>query len=138
MSATADAIIPPQENEMANLSHAIVEWRRLSDEVGEYRQQIKERQKKMKALESVIVRVMKNHNIEALNLKNSGARVLYKKKKTQSGLGQKNLQKFLGQYMKSDEEAKKAMEYIQQQRDVVEKESIAYEVVEEKPAGATV
>lgn len=131
--ATSDAIVAPQENEMSNLSNAIIEWRRLSDEVTEFRQQIKERNKKMKALESVIVRVMKNHNIDALNLKNSGGRVLYRKQKKQSGLGQKNLQKFLAVYMKSEEEAKKAMEFIQEQRDVVEKESIKYEVDGEKP-----
>jgi hypothetical protein len=131
--ATVDTIVAPQENEMTNLSNAIIEWRRLSDEVTEFRQQIKERNKKMKALESVIVRVMKNHNIDALNLKNSGGRVLYRKQKKQSGLGQKNLQKFLAVYMKSEEEAKKAMEFIQEQRDVVEKESIKYEVDGEKP-----
>jgi hypothetical protein len=132
--AAVDTIVAPQENEMTNLSNAIIEWRRLSDEVTEFRQQIKERNKKMKALESVIVRVMKNHNIDALNLKNSGGRVLYRKQKKQSGLGQKNLQKFLAVYMKSEDEAKKAMEFIQQQRDVVEKESIKYEIDGEKPS----
>jgi hypothetical protein len=137
MSAATDAIIPPQENEMASLSHAIVEWRKLSDEIGEFRQQVKERQKKMKALETIIVRVMKNHNIEALNLKNSGGRVLYKKKKSQTGLGQKNLQKFLAQYMKSEDEARKAMEFIQGQRSTVEKELIAYEVMQEAAGGGT-
>jgi hypothetical protein len=131
--ATVDTIVAPQENEMTNLSNAIIEWRRLSDEVTEFRQQIKERNKKMKALESVIVRVMKNHNIDALNLKNSGGRVLYRKQKKQSGLGQKNLQKFLAVYMKSEDEAKKAMEFIQQQRDIVEKESIKYEIDSERP-----
>lgn len=128
--ATADAIVAPQENEMTNLSNAIIEWRRLSDEVTEFRQQIKERNKKMKALEGVIVRIMKTHNIDALNLKNSGGRILYKKQKKQSGLGQKNLQKFLAQYMKSEDEAKKAMEFIQAQRDTVESEKITFEETE--------
>lgn len=125
--ATTDAIVAPQENEMTNLSNAIIEWRRLSDEVTEFRQQIKERNKKMKALEGVIVRIMKTHNIDALNLKNSGGRILYKKQKKVSGLGQKNLQKFLAQYMKSEDEAKKAMEFIQAQRDTVESEKITFE-----------
>lgn len=43
----------------------------------------------MKALEEVIVRVMKAHNIGALDLKNSGGRVLFRKQKRQAAMGQK-------------------------------------------------
>ena len=125
-----DAIIAPQENELSNLSHAIIEWRRMSDEITGFRQEIKERNKKLKALETVICRIMKNHNINALDLKNSGGRVLFKKQKKQSGLGQKNLEKFLAEYMKSPEEAKKAMEFVQSKRVVTDLESIKYESIE--------
>lgn len=125
-----DAIIAPQENELSNLSHAIIEWRRLSDEITGFRQEIKERNKKLKALEAVICRIMKNHNINALDLKNSGGRVLFRKQKKQSGLGQKNLEKFLAEYMKSPEEAKKAMEFVQSKRVVTDLESIKYETIE--------
>lgn len=127
--AGAGTIIAPQENELSNLSHAIVEWRRLSDEITGFRQEIKERNKKLKALETVICRIMKNHNISALDLKNSGGRVLFKKQKKQSGLGQKNLEKFLAEYMKSPDEAKKAMEFVQSKRVVTDLESIKYESI---------
>lgn len=130
-SVPKDTIIAPQENELSNLSHAIIEWRRLSDEILGFRQEIKERNKKLKALESVICRIMKNHNINALDLKNSGGRVLFKKQKKQSGLGQKNLEKFLAEYMKSPEEAKKAMEFVQSKRVVTDTESIKYETLAE-------
>lgn len=129
-AAASDSIIPPQENELTNLSHAIIEWRRLTDEITGFRQEIKERNKKLKALETVICRIMKNHNISALDLKNSGGRVLYKKQKKQSGLGQKNLQKYLAEYMKSEDEAKKAMEFVQGKRTVVDTESIKYETLD--------
>jgi hypothetical protein len=129
-AAASDSIIHPQENELTNLSHAIIEWRRLTDEITGFRQEIKERNKKLKALETVICRIMKNHNISALDLKNSGGRVLYKKQKKQSGLGQKNLQKYLAEYMKSEDEAKKAMEFVQGKRTVVDTESIKYETLE--------
>jgi hypothetical protein len=134
MAAASDSIIPPQENELTNLSHAIIEWRRLTDEITGFRQEIKERNKKLKALETVICRIMKNHNISALDLKNSGGRVLYKKQKKQSGLGQKNLQKYLAEYMKSEDEAKKAMEFVQGKRTVVDTESIKYETLESADA----
>ncbi len=124
---TDGTLTTPQENEMATLSHSIIEWRRLKEEAEEYRQQLKERSKKMKALEEVILRVMKNHNIGALDLKSSGGRVLFKKSKRQAGLGQKNLVKLMSEGLQSEEKATDLMKYIQEHREVLTKESIAYE-----------
>jgi hypothetical protein len=124
------ALLHPQENEMTNLTHAIIEWRKLSDEIAEHKQEIKERSKKQKALEEIILRVMKNHNIGALDLKNSGGRVLYKQQKRQSGLGAKALEKYLGDYLKSADKGKEAMAYIQEHRDIVTKESLSYQVLD--------
>ena len=131
MSATPEnadgTLTTPQENEMTTLTHSIIEWRRLKEEAEEYRQQLKERSKKMKALEDVILRVMKNHNIGALDLKSSGGRVLFKKSKRQAGLGQKNLVKLMSEGLNSEEKANELMKYIQEHREVLTKESIAYE-----------
>jgi hypothetical protein len=81
----------------------------------------------MKVLEEVILRVMKTHNIGALDLKSSGGRVLYKKQKRQAGLGQKNMVKLMSEHLQSEEKAADLMKYIQEHREVVTKESIAYE-----------
>ena len=132
MSAAAadSAIIQPKENEMTNLTHAIIEWRKLSDEIAEARQQNRERTRKQKALEEIILRVMKNHNIGALDLKSSGGRIVHKKQKRQSGLGTKNLEKYLAEYLKSPDEAKKALTYINEHRDVITSEKLTYEAVD--------
>ena len=132
MSAAAadSAIIQPKENEMTNLTHAIIEWRKLSDEIAEAKQQNRERTKKQKALEEIILRVMKNHNIGALDLKSSGGRIVHKKQKRQSGLGTKNLEKYLAEYLKSPDEAKKALTYINEHRDVITSEKLTYEAVD--------
>jgi hypothetical protein len=124
---TDGTLTTPQENEMTTLTHSIIEWRRLKEESEEFRQQLKERSKKMKALEEVILRVMKNHNIGALDLKSSGGRVLFKKSKRQAGLGQKNLVKLMSEGLNSEEKANELMKYIQEHREVLTKESIAYE-----------
>jgi hypothetical protein len=123
-------ITTPQENEMSTLSNSIIEWRRLKEECEEYSQQLRERKKKMKALEEVILRVMKNHNIGALDLKSSGGRVLFKKQKRQAALGQKNMMKLVSDHLQSEEKAKDLMTYIQEHREIVMKESIAYEKTE--------
>ena len=127
---TEGAITTPQENEMATLTHSIIEWRRLKEISEDAKQHLRESSKKMKALEEVILRVMKNHNIGALDLKSSGGRVLYKKQKRQAGLGQKNLVKLMSEGLQSEEKANDLMKYIQEHREVLTKESIAYEKTE--------
>lgn len=124
---TEGTITTPQDNEMATLTHSIIEWRRLKEECEGVRQQLRENGKKMKALEEVILRVMKNHNIGALDLKSSGGRVLFKKSKRQAGLGQKNLVKLMSEGLQSEEKANELFKYIQEHREVLTKESIAYE-----------
>ena len=126
-AATSSVLTKPQENEMSTLTHSIVEWRNLKDQSTELKQQVRELNKKMKVLEEVILRVMKNHNIGALDLKNSGGRVLFKKQKRQAALGQKNMIKFIGEHLKSEDKAQELMKYLQERREVVEKESLAYE-----------
>ena len=128
MEATNESsLTTPQENEMGTLTHSIIEWRRLKEDCDEAKQHLREKGKKMKALEEVILRIMKNHNIGALDLKNSGGRVLFKKQKRQAGLGQKNMVKLMSQHLQSEEKANDLMKYIQEHREVVMKESIAYE-----------
>ena len=125
--ANQNQIVLPQENDMATLSSAIVEWRRISDECSNLKEQLKERGKKIKVLQEVIVRIMKNHNVAALDLKNTGGRVVTKQRKSQSGLTPKTLQQTLATYLKSEEEAKKALEYIQSQRSTSTRDALLYE-----------
>lgn len=130
MEHTDTALTTPKENEMITLTHSIIEWRRLKDESTELRNQVKEQNKKIKALEEVILRIMKDNNIGALDLKSSGGRVLFRKQKRQAGLGQKNMAKLISQHLQSEEKAQELMKYIQEHREVVTKESIAYEKAE--------
>jgi len=123
----AGAITTPQENEMTILTHSIIEWRRLKEAHESIRQQLREYGTKMKKLEETILRIMKSHNIGALDLKSSGGRVLFKKQKRQAGLGQKNMMKLMSAHLESEEKANDLMKYIQEHREVVVKESIHYE-----------
>jgi hypothetical protein len=123
----SEALTNPQENDIAMLTHSIIEWRRLKEENDSRKQQMREAATKMKALEEIIVRVMKSHNIGALDLKNSGGRVLFKKQKRQAGLGQKNMEKLIAEHLESQEKAQNLMKYIQEHREVVIKETIQYE-----------
>jgi len=120
-------IILPQESDMSTLSSAIVEWRRLNEECSDFKQQIKERTTKIRALQEVIVRIMKSHNVAALDLKNTGGRVITKQRKSQSGLTTKTLHSQLATYLKSEEEASKALQFIQSNRTVSLRDALHYE-----------
>jgi len=122
-----EALTTPQENDLSMLTHSIIEWRRLKEENDARKIQVRESNTKMKALEEVIVRVMKEHNIGALDLKNSGGRVLFRKQKRQAAMGQKNMEKWIGECLQSNDKAKEIMTYIQAHRDIVTLESILYE-----------
>jgi len=120
-------IILPQESDMSTLSSAIVEWRRLNEECSDFKQQIKERTTKIRALQEVIVRIMKSHNVAALDLKNTGGRVVTKQRKSQSGLTAKTLHSQLATYLKSEEEATKALQFIQSNRTTSTRDALLYE-----------
>lgn len=113
--------------DITNLPNIIVEWRRLHDETSELRQQVRERSKRLKALEGVILRVMKSNNIGALDLKNSGGRLLYKKAKQQSSLCPKNIQKYIAECLNSNDEALRIMKFISEKREVSIKDKLAFE-----------
>ena len=66
-------------------------------------------------------------NIGALDLKNSGGRVLFKQQKRQAALGQKNMEKFMAEYLQSQEKATELINFLQEKREIVIKESIRYE-----------
>jgi len=122
-----ESLTKPQPDDLATLTHSIIEWRRLKEDNDARKRDVREANTKMTALEKVILAVMKSHNIGALDLKNSGGRVFFKTKKTQGAIGQKTMVKYIGDYLKSAEEATKLIDYLQSQRPVLVKESIHYE-----------
>jgi hypothetical protein len=125
--AINNQIILPQESDMSTLSSSIVEWRRLNDECADFKQQIKERTTKIRALQEVIMRIMKSHNVAALDLKNTGGRVITKQRKSQSGLTAKTIHSQLATFLKSEEQATKALEFIQSNRVTSLKDALLYE-----------
>jgi hypothetical protein len=119
-----------QENDMTTLTHSIIEWRRIKEKCDDAKQELRENNKTLKILEDIILRIMKNHNIGALDLKNSGGRVLCKKQKRQTAVGQKNMVKLMAEHLKSEEQAVNLMKYIQDSRQTVTTEKITYEKTE--------
>jgi|LauGreDrversion4_2_1035121.scaffolds.fasta_scaffold34298_3 hypothetical protein len=115
----------PKLIDMATLVPVIQEWRRIHEELDELNQQARERKKRVKVLDGVIMEKMKMGNIGALNLKNG--QILYKKKETKEGLTPKTVQKLLTEHFQDEAAAAEAMKYLLENRESRIKEKIQYE-----------
>ena len=118
----------PTQNDLLTLSNMIKQWRDLKVQMKTLEENISEKKKHFKVLDTVIMRQMKRFNIGALDLQSSGGRIRYDKKKVQAGLNSKSLEQMLKDYLKSDEEAKKILDFIKEHREIRLKETLKYEV----------
>jgi len=123
--ATSDA--PSFQQELQNLKEIIISWRQIETEVSDLNSQMREKKKRQKTLEEMILRIMKKHNIGALDLKGSGGRLLYRRQTTKGTLNIKTITELLTQHLKSETAATEAMEFINKNRGAKVRESIEYE-----------
>jgi hypothetical protein len=115
-----------EQQELQNLRQIIVTWRELEAEVSTLSSQVREKNKRKKALEEMILRIMKKNNIGALDLK-SGGRLLHRKQTTRGALNPKSLTGLLAGHLKSETAAAEAIKYINEHREARPRESILYE-----------
>jgi predicted RNase H-like nuclease (RuvC/YqgF family) len=116
-----------EQQELQNLRQIIVTWREIEGEVSTLSAQIREKNKRKKALEEMILRIMKKYNIGALDLKGSGGRLLYRKQTTKASLNPKTLTGLLAGHLKSETAAAEAIKYIVENREARPRESLLYE-----------
>lgn len=109
------------------LPNLIKTWKTLNEEVREINESKREKTKRLKALEEMILQSMKRNNIGALDLKNSGGRILYRRKQSKESLGPKNLSKLLTDYLKSEQKANEVLKYLDEHRGSKVKESLLFE-----------
>ena len=114
-------------NELKQLSSIISNWKERTAELRTMNEQVREKRKRLKVMEEMILRIMKKHNIGALDLKGSGGRILYRRSSSKSGINDKVLFNLLSEQMKSETNAAAAVKYINEHRDTKAKESLVYE-----------
>jgi hypothetical protein len=118
---------PAPPADINNLGTIVQEWRRLHDEITALKQQAREKSKRTKVLEDIVMKTMKVNNIGALDLKNSGGRILYNKKQSKETLNPKIIQDLLSTHLKSPEKATEAVEFINKNRKLKTREGLHYE-----------
>jgi len=127
-TTVVDAVNPiTEQQELQNLRQIIMTWRELEGEISTLSAQVREKNKRKKALEEMILRIMKKYNIGALDLKGSGGRLLYRKQTTKAALNPKVLTGLLSTHLKSETAAADAIKYINEHREARPRESLLYE-----------
>jgi hypothetical protein len=130
---SASNLAPPSQpyyatdGDMTTLPNAIVEWRKINSAMEELRHEIREKKKQAAVLEEYILRIMKKHDIGALDLKNTGGRILYKKVNRTVGIGAKNLEKLAAEHFKDEKKAREFIDFLNEKKEKVVAESLAYE-----------
>lgn len=126
---TASTIVDPvaAANELKQLSTIITNWKELTAELRTMNEQVREKRKRLKVMEEMILRIMKKHNIGALDLKGSGGRILYRRSSSKTGINDKVLFNLLSEHLKSETNAAAAVKFINEHRDTKAKESLVYE-----------
>jgi len=125
--SSSQELTPNADVELQQLPQLITAWKKVREETVALKEQMRERKVRMKALEDVILRTMKKNSIGALDLKQSGGRLLYKKREAKGSLSQKSLQEYLAEHLKSDEAATKALDFISEKRGKKTMETLSFE-----------
>ena len=115
------------EQDLQILPQMITAWKQMQEETNRLKEQLRERKVRQKVAEDVILRIMKKHQIGALDLKASNGRLMYKKRQSKGGLSQKSLQEILSEHLNSEEAAKKAIAFIDEKRGTRTMESLSFE-----------
>jgi len=120
-----------EQLEFRNLPVLLTEWKKIQEErqtLIEEKKKINERiREQEKRAEAMQGKIMKHNCIGAVDLKSSQARALFKRRVIKTPIGQKDLKKYLVEHLKSDEEAKKLLAFLDTKRDTIIRESLVYE-----------
>lgn len=121
---------PPNQEEITALSQTLRQWYASFDAIEKAKQNIKEETARMKTLESMVVSMMRNHAIGALDMSSTGGRVIYKKDKRIAPVSKKDMFSILAEHQQSEEKAKEILDFIDQHKTVVWKESLSFELLD--------
>ena len=134
-SESSETILTSEDTqEFQNLPVLLTQWKKIQEEKKKLleqkrvlSEQISEHDKRCTVMEQMIMGTMKKHSISALDLKSSNARVLYKKASRKAPIAKKHMEKLVAEHLKSDDAAKKLLEFLEDKREMKVKESLIYE-----------
>ena len=105
-----------------DLINSVKEWLIIDKEISDLQKQIREKRNFKKQISAGLINVMKQHNIDCLDIKN--AKIVHTKRKQKQSISKKFLLETLEKYYKDNEDAKTITDYILNSRQEKEIDNI--------------
>ena len=105
-----------------DLINSVKEWLIIDNQISDLQKQIREKRKQKKELSNSLINVMKEHNIDCLDIKN--ATLVHTKRKQKQSISKKFLLETLKKYYNDNENAKNITDYILNSRQEKEIDNI--------------
>lgn len=105
-----------------DLINSVKEWLIIDNQISDLQKQIREKRKLKKELSNSLITVMKEHNIDCLDIKN--ATLVHTKRKQKQSISKKFLLETLEKYYNDNENAKNITDYILNSRQEKEIDNI--------------
>jgi|TARA_B110000971_G_C20023238_1_gene507470 hypothetical protein len=107
-----------------SLIQSIKTWMEIEKEIESLQKKMKELKSKKKTINLNLTNIMRNNNLDCIDVKSGQIR--YVKNKVKKGINQKSLLSIMEKYYKNKDEAQKICEYIQDNREIQENEKIQF------------
>jgi hypothetical protein len=104
------------------LIHHVKHWVSIENDINILQKDIREKKKLKKELSMKLIEVMKQHNIDCLDIKNG--KIVHTKRKQKQSISKKFLLETLEKYYKDDEDARNMTKYILDSREEKEIDNI--------------
>ena len=105
-----------------DLINSVKEWLTIDKEIANLQKEIREKRNLKKELSNGLINVMKQHNIDCLDIKN--AKIVHTKRKQKQSISKKFLLETLERYYKDNDDAKTITDYILNSRQEKEIDNI--------------
>ncbi len=105
-----------------DLINSVKEWLTIDKEISDLQKEIREKRNFKKQISAGLINVMKQHNIDCLDIKN--AKIVHTKRKQKQSISKKFLLETLEKYYKDNEDAKTITDYILNSRQEKEIDNI--------------
>ena len=105
-----------------DLINSVKEWLTIDKEISDLKKKIREKRNFKKQISAGLINVMKQHNIDCLDIKN--AKIVHTKRKQKQSISKKFLLETLEKYYKDNEDAKTITDYILNSRQEKEIDNI--------------
>jgi prefoldin subunit 5 len=107
-----------------NLIQNIKIWMELDRDIEGLQKKMKELKTKKKTVNENLTKMMKNNNLDCIDV--TSGRIRYVKNKVKKGINQKYLLSIMEKYCENKEDAQKICEFIQDNREIKENEKIQF------------